>query len=133
MSLAALEQDPQLPKELQDEVMMLRRNVTLETKLIDDLLDVTSISNGKFRLDVKPISIHALLRDVVEIVGADAEIRTQKLTLDMAAHDEMVRGDPVRLHQVFWNILKNAVKFTPCGGEIWIRTYNPNPPQLPLR
>ena len=62
MSLAALEVDPHLPEDLQDEVAMLRRNVGIETKLIDDLLDVTSIANGKFRLEVKPTGIHALLR-----------------------------------------------------------------------
>jgi len=110
---------------LQDEVAMLRRNVTIETKLIDDLLDVTSIANGKFRLDVKPTSIHELLRDVAEIVGGDAEIRSQKLALERVAQDDIVSGDPVRLHQVFWNVLKNAVKFTPYRGEISIRTLNP--------
>jgi PAS domain S-box-containing protein len=125
MSLAAMEQDPQLPEELQDEVAMLRRNVGLETKLIDDLLDVTSIRNGKFRLNVRPVGIHPLLREVAEIVGGEAENRSQKLTLSLTAHDDRVGGDPVRLHQVFWNILKNAVKFTPIGGEISIRTLNP--------
>jgi PAS domain S-box-containing protein len=125
MSLAALELDPHLPEDLQDEVAMLRRNVGIETKLIDDLLDVTSIANGKFLLQVKPTSIHTLLRDVAEIVCGDVQTRSQKLTLDLEARDDTVRGDPVRLHQVFWNILKNALKFTPGGGEICIRTLNP--------
>jgi len=132
MSLAALEQDPQLPRDLQDEVAMLRRNVGIETTLIDDLLDVTSIANGKFRLDVKPLSVHALLREVAEIVGEDAAVRSQKLTLDAVAHDDTVSGDAVRLHQVLWNILKNAVKFTPCGGEIWVRTLNPTPASIAI-
>jgi hypothetical protein len=132
MSLAALELDPKLPEDLQDEVSMLRRNVAIETKLIDDLLDVTSITNGKFRLDVKPSSVHALLRDVAEIIDGDAKNKSQKLTLDLVAQDDTVRGDPVRLHQVFWNILKNAVKFTPCGGEIWIRTVNPTPAAIEI-
>jgi PAS domain S-box-containing protein len=125
MSLSALEQDPLLPEGLHDEVAMLRRNVGIEAKLIDDLLDVTSIANGKFRMDVKPVSIQALLREVVEIVGGDAELKCQKLNLEPDARDDTVGGDSVRLHQVFWNILKNAIKFTPCGGEIWIRTSNP--------
>jgi hypothetical protein len=125
MSLTALELDPHLPEDLQNEVAMLRRNVGIETKLIDDLLDVTSIANGRFLLEVKPTSIAVLLRDVVEIVGPDAKNKLQKLVLDQGAVDDMVRGDPVRLHQVFWNILKNAVKFTPCGGRISIRTWNP--------
>src|SRR5450631_619137 len=95
MSLAALELDPQLPEDLQDEVAMLRRNVGLETKLIDDLLDVTSITNGKFRLEVKPISIHSLLHDVVEIVCGEAEIRRQNLRLELTALEDTVDGDPV--------------------------------------
>lgn len=127
MSLAALEQHPHLTQDLQDEVGMLRRNIAIETALIDDLLDVTSIANGKLRVDMKPIGIHALLRDVAEIVGKDVEARCQKLTLEAGASDDTVAGDAVRLHQVFWNILKNAVKFTPCGGEVWIRTLNPRP------
>lgn len=132
MSLAVLEQDPHLPRDLHDEVAMLRRNVGIETRLIDDLLDVTSIANGKISLNVKPTGIHALLRDVVNIVGGDAKAKSQKLTLELTASDDMVSGDPVRLHQVFWNILKNAIKFTPCDGEIWIRTSNPIPAAIAI-
>ena len=125
MTLAAMEVDPRLPEDFHDDVAMLRRNIGIETKLIDDLLDVTSIANGKFRLDVKPTSMHALLREVAEILGNDGEARQQKLTLALDAKDDTVNGDPVRLHQVFWNLLKNALKFTPIAGEIWIRTSNP--------
>jgi PAS domain S-box-containing protein len=132
MSLAALELDPQLPEDLQSEVAMLRRNVSIETKLIDDLLDVTSIANGKFRLDVMPTRIHELLRDVTKMVGGDAASRCQKLTLELDAQDDTVAGDPVRLHQVFWNILKNAVKFTPHSGEIGVRTSNPTPATIAI-
>jgi PAS domain S-box-containing protein len=126
MGLAAMELDAQLPESMHDDVAMLRRNVEIETKLIDDLLDVTSITNGKFRMEVQPASIHALLRDVVEIVTGDAKGSSQKLTLELEAKEDWVHGDPIRLRQVFWNILKNALKFTPCGGEIRIRTMNPN-------
>jgi len=132
MSLAALELDPQLPEDLQDEVSMLRRNVGIETKLIDDLLDVTSIANGKFRLDVKPTSVHALLREVAEIIDGDAKSKSQKVTLELLARDDTVRGDSLRLHQVFWNILRNAVKFTPSGGEIWVGTLNPGPAAIEI-
>jgi PAS domain S-box-containing protein len=127
MSLAAMESDPHLPETLFEEVAMLRRNVGLETKLIDDLLDVTSIANGKISLSVKPMRIHPLLRHVLEIVGGEAQAKGQKLTLDLAAPQDLVSGDPVRLHQVFWNLLKNAIKFAPPDGEIWIRTLNPTP------
>jgi hypothetical protein len=125
LSLAALELDWHLPENLHDEVVMLRRNIGIETQLIDDLLDVTSITNGKFRLDVQPTGIHALLRDVIEIVGSDVDLKSQKLTLEFEAKHDAVGGDTVRLHQVFWNVVKNAIKFTPRGGEITIRTSNP--------
>lgn len=132
MGLAAIELDSHLPAQLHDDLAMIRRNVALETRLIDDLLDLTSIANGKFRLEVKPTDVHDLLRDVAQIVGGDAQARGQKLTLDLSAPDDAVAGDPVRLHQVFWNILKNAVKFTPRGGEISLRTFNPRPGTLTI-
>ncbi|MGA3066627.1 MAG: ATP-binding protein [Tepidisphaeraceae bacterium] len=126
LSLAALELDSHLPENLHDEVAMLRRNVEIETQLIDDLLDITSISNGKFRLDIQRTGIHALLRQVQEIVEGDVHLKSQKVTLDLKAQHDTVGGDPVRLHQVFWNIVKNAIKFTPRGGEITIQTSNPS-------
>ena len=125
LTLAAMERDPQMPKQFEDDIVMLRRNVGLETKLIDDLLDVTSIANGKFRLNMEPLNIHTLLASVMEIVGGDATAKSQTLNLKLAAQQHTVSGDPVRLHQVFWNILKNAIKFTPDGGTIEIITSNP--------
>ena len=127
LTLAAMELDPRLPKDLQDEVAMLRRNVGIETKLIDDLLDLTSIANGKFSLDMKPTAMHALLREVTEIVEGETLARLQRVTLELHALDDTVGGDAVRLQQVFWNIVKNAVKFAPVGGQIHIRTFNPGP------
>jgi PAS domain S-box-containing protein len=126
ITLCAMELDPRLPQDLKDDVAMLRRNIGLETRLIDDLLDVTSAASGKLILDVKPTRLHALLRDVVEIVGAEALERKQKLTLDLKAVEDTVDGDAVRLQQVFWNVLKNAIRFTPIGGEIFIRSLTPS-------
>jgi PAS domain S-box-containing protein len=127
MGLAAMDMDPDLPQDFREDLAMIRRNVAIETKLIDDLLDLTSMVNGKFRLDVKQTGIHELLREVTKIVGVDIQGKGQTLTVDLAADDDTVAGDAVRLQQVFWNILKNAVKFTPCGGEICLRTFNLKP------
>jgi PAS domain S-box-containing protein len=132
LSLAAMESDSRLPKDLQDEIAMVRRNIGMETKLIDDLLDVTSIANGKFSLDLKPTAMHALLREVIGIVEGESVARQQRVTLELQAQDDTVGGDAVRLQQVFWNVVKNAVKFAPVGGQIRIRTSNPGPAAIAI-
>ena len=113
-----------LPPELRNEIEMIRRNVELEARLIDDLLDVTRISAGKLELALEVTDAHAAVRGALDICAED--IRTKKLTpeLDLQASEYWIRADPVRLHQAFWNILNNAVKFTPSGGRITIRSRN---------
>lgn len=113
-----------LPPELRNEIEMIRRNVELEARLIDDLLDVTRISAGKLELALEVTDAHAAVRGALDICAED--IRSKKLTseLDLQASEYWIRADPVRLHQAFWNILNNAVKFTPSGGRITIRSRN---------
>jgi signal transduction histidine kinase/ActR/RegA family two-component response regulator len=127
MTLTALELDPRLPTDLRDDIAMLRRNIAIETRLIDDLLDVTSAEKGRLTLDLKPTRIHAMLQEVVEIVAAESLDRKQTVSLDLKAHDDAVGADTVRLQQVFCNVMKNAIKFTPIGGQILIRTSSPEP------
>ena len=113
-----------LPPELRNEIEMIRRNVELEARLIDDLLDVTRISAGKLELALEVTDAHAAVRGALDICAED--IRSKKLTseLDLQASEYWIRADPVRLHQAFWNVLNNAVKFTPSGGRITIRSRN---------
>lgn len=113
-----------LPGTLRDEVNAIRRNVLLEARLIDDLLDLTRISRGKIELQLEAVDVHTLLQDTVEIVAEDLGFKDLKLTTEFGAGEHHVRADSVRLHQVFWNLLNNAVKFTPAGGSITIRTSN---------
>lgn len=100
----------------------IRKNIELEARLIDDMLDLTRITRGKLTMDMKPVDIHAALHDAAGTVQADVERKGIKLTLNLTANKPVVRGDAVRLRQIFWNVLKNAVKFTPHDGRICIET-----------
>ena len=119
--------------EVRQALAVIRRNVELEARLIDDLLDITRIAKGKLQLSFEVTSVHETLRRSYEICRED--IRQKKLRFEFqleAAHD-YVNGDPARLQQVFWNLIKNAVKFTPAGGEIVVTTSNPAEDKIEIR
>jgi PAS domain S-box-containing protein len=117
-----MERDPALTPEQRDSVVMVRRNVELEARLIDDLLDLTRISRGKVELFFAPTDVHAKVRHVADICDGDLRSKRLALHLDLAARRHHVRADAARLQQVLWNLLKNAVKFTPEGGSVTVRT-----------
>jgi len=121
---------PDLSPEMQQGLKMICRNVELEARLIDDLLDLTHISRGKLQLQLRPADAHELLGDALEIVRNDIEDRHLKLSLFLDAARHEVHVDPPRLQQVFWNVFRNACKFTPEGGTISARSYNPRPNSL---
>jgi signal transduction histidine kinase/ActR/RegA family two-component response regulator len=121
-----LDEDSRTSEDQHEILELIRRNVELEARLIDDLLDLTRISNGKLRLNIETVDAHALIENVLEIVQAETDGKGMQLTLDLAAGEHFVPADSARLQQVFWNLLKNAVKFTPAGGSITVRTTNSN-------
>ncbi|MDP9003976.1 MAG: response regulator [Verrucomicrobiota bacterium] len=123
-SVLALEQEENLPEETRASLQMIRRNVELEARLIDDLLDLTRISKGKVQLSLEEVDAHVLLRSAVEICQADIDHKNLSLETALAAEKVCLEADPARLQQIFWNLLKNAVKFTPAGGRLAIRTAN---------
>lgn len=125
MGIAAMEDDARLPPSIRSDLSMMRRNIDLEVKLIDDLLDMNRVAAGKLRLHLAPTGVHDLLRHVLEICADDLESKGLTLTVDLGAEDDRVIADPARLQQVFWNLLKNSVKFTPANGTISMRTLNP--------
>jgi PAS domain S-box-containing protein len=131
MSAAALEKEPGIEPKLRRQFGMMRRNVELEARLIDDLLDLTRVSHGKLQLRVSgAVDVHSLLAHAEQIVRRDVHAKSLALRLELAADDHHIAGDAVRISQVFWNLLNNAVKFTPLGGQIIVRTSNPVVGQL---
>lgn len=118
---SALEGDLRLPADVKEDAAMIRRNVELETRLIEDLLDLTRVARGKLGLQMQPVDVIAILREAVQICEIDLNAKDLRLTLDAKGAARAVHGDPARLQQVFWNLLKNAIKFTPPGGQIHIQ------------
>ncbi len=116
--------DEPLSAEVRDSLEMIRRNVELEARLIDDLLDLTRISNAKLPVTLDVVNAHELLGNVIEICRGDIESKKLRLKTDLSATRVYLFADPARFQQIFWNLLKNAVKFTPEGGSITIRTYD---------
>jgi signal transduction histidine kinase/response regulator RpfG family c-di-GMP phosphodiesterase len=123
-SVLALEQTEDLSDETRASLQMIRRNVELEARLIDDLLDLTRISKGKVQLSLEEVDAHSLLRNALEICQADIDKKHLSLSTDFSAEKVCLEADPARLQQIFWNLIKNAVKFTPEGGRLEIRTQN---------
>jgi signal transduction histidine kinase/CheY-like chemotaxis protein len=117
-----MQQDPALPPGVRETAGMIRRNVELEARLIDDLLDLTRVSRGKLRLEMTRADVHDKIRNVVQILDSDMRAKGVRLDLVLAADRRHIRGDPARLQQVVWNLLKNAIKFTPAGGRVTIAT-----------
>ena len=120
-------------KPVKEALEVVRRNVELEARLIDDLLDITRISKGKLQLSFEPISIHEILRRAYEICRTEIEAKNLEVTFGLRAVHTYVEGDPARLQQVFWNLIKNSVKFTPEKGRISIETLNPAPDKIEVR
>ena len=123
-SVLALQDDEALRPEARTALEMIRRNVELEARLIDDLLDLTRISKGKVQLSWENVDGHALLCHAVDICRDGVESKHLTLDLQLAAENPQLHADPARLQQIFWNLLKNAIKFTPEHGKIAIRTAN---------
>ena len=122
LALGAIEKEPQLPEHLREQIAMVRRNIDLETKLIDDLLDVSRVASGKLRLRAETVRLHELLRHVTEVCAADVAEKRLEVATNFRATRDSVTGDPARLQQVFWNLLKNAIKFSDEGGPISLST-----------
>jgi CheY-like chemotaxis protein len=114
----------ELPQKFSTEINVIRRNVRLEARLIDDLLDLTRVSTGKIELHQQRLDGHSIARDALSIARSDIHRKKLIINTDFTAKDHFVFGDPVRLEQVYWNLINNAVKFTPANGEIRIQTWN---------
>jgi PAS domain S-box-containing protein len=124
MTAMALEQDVSLPRAARKSLTMIRRNVELEARLIDDLLDLTRIAQGKMELNSKEMDLHSIIERAVDICRSEYKAKSQKVRLQLSAVKHRTIGDAVRFQQAVWNLIRNAVKFTPERGSILICTAN---------
>jgi signal transduction histidine kinase/HAMP domain-containing protein len=129
-SALALENEPELPSDIHESLAMIRRNVELEARLIDDLLDLTRIDRGKVQLNFEIVDAHTLLQSALEICQPEIDRKHLKPSLNLGARKVHMRADPARLQQIFWNLINNAVKFTSTNGQITVTTSNDSGGQL---
>jgi PAS domain S-box-containing protein len=122
MTAAVRERDPALTQAIQAEMAMIRRNVELETKLIDDLLDLSRITSGKLTLQMELLDLNTAVNQVCDICLSQIQEKGIELSFDLDTRIGRVNADASRLQQVLWNVLKNAAKFTPEGGSIHVCT-----------
>jgi PAS domain S-box-containing protein len=113
-----------LPSEFADDLKIIKRNVQLQARLIDDLLDLTRITRGKLQIHLEQVDANALVRDAIDITSSAIAAKKLRLCAELGAKEHHILGDSIRLQQVFWNLINNAVKFTAPGGEIAIHTSN---------
>ena len=110
---------------------MIRRNIELESRLIDDLLDVSRIVRGRLRLDLEIVDIHQVIGRAVEICREETQIARMDVLTELRASHHHVNADYARVMQVVWNLIKNAAKFTrpeagsyphtQPGRALWLR------------
>jgi PAS domain S-box-containing protein len=121
-----------VPEAVRSDLQMIKRNVDLEARLIDDLLDLTQITKGKLHLNLQRVDVHSLATSTAQVVQHDAAAKELTVACEFAAQQHHVWADRVRLQQVLWNLLKNAVKFTGPGGSVIVRTSNTAAGQLEI-
>jgi PAS domain S-box-containing protein len=113
-----------LPPELRHAGALIRRNVAAQSRLIDDLLDLTRLSRGIVQLRKAPADLHGIAEDAVETLAHELAGKGLLVVRELAASAHTVDGDAARLRQVLINLIKNAIKFTPTGGRIAVRSWN---------
>jgi signal transduction histidine kinase len=131
-ALESLETEPMQTKATRASLAMIHRNIELETQLIDDLLDFTRITRDKMELRFAQVDVHAAVANVVEICRAEAKFKRLHVNLNLRANAHYAAADAAKLQQIVWNLLKNAIKFTPEDGEIGISSSNPSPDVLTI-
>jgi PAS domain S-box-containing protein len=129
--VSGLQENGQVPADVRPQLAMIRRNVELEARLIDDMLDLTRIARGKLELRREVADLRQVVDHALQTARADLFDKGLRLSLDLEEVDYSVWADTPRLTQVFWNLFSNAVKFTPPGGAIAVRAWREEAPAGP--
>jgi len=123
-AIASLRRAADVPPALTSSLDIIDRNVKLEARLIDDLLDVTRIAQRKLGLTLATVDAHVVVEEVVALCSEEIATAGVQLSLDLGAATHHVRGDETRLRQVVWNLLNNALHYTPREGRVTVRSAN---------
>jgi len=113
-----------IPQEFVEDVQLIKRNVKLQARLIDDLLDLTRITRGRLRIDLENCDAHIIISNAIDTASSAIAAKQLKLSTNLNAKQHHILADCIRLQQVFWNLINNAVKFTHPSGQITIHTFN---------
>jgi len=120
--LSSLRENAALPPAIAEDLETVRRNIELEARLIDDLLDLTRITRGKLELRCERVRLHRMIEDATSACLPELQAKHLNLVRDVANETATILADSARITQILWNLLKNAIKFTPEGGTITIRS-----------
>ena len=112
--------DPANTEDMEAGLTTIERNARAQNAIIEDLLDMSRIVSGKVRLDVQPLDLDQVVKSAVESMRPAADAKSIRLQALIDPEARMISGDPNRLQQVFWNLLTNAIKFTPKGGKVQV-------------
>jgi PAS domain S-box-containing protein len=115
MAASVLREDPRFPESYRDDMELIHRNVDLEARLIDDLLDLTRIVRGKLELNMQVVDLCQALCHAATTCDPEARSKGLRIVVERSTAPLLIRGDAARLQQIFWNLIKNAVKFTDSG------------------
>ena len=107
-------------EDLSEGLRTIERNARAQTRIIEDLLDMSRIISGKIRLDVQRLDLAGVVQAAVDTMRHAADAKAIRLQAVIDPNAASVSGDPGRLHQVFWNLISNAIKFTPKGGRVQV-------------
>ena len=129
-TLSSWEASNALPATLRSDLQRLRRNVELEARLIDDLLDLTRIENGKLSLEKEPVDVHNLIQSAAALFREEVQAKGLRLHAQLDAKNSWLEADPARLQQILLNLIGNAMKFSREGGTVEIVTSNPQGGEL---
>lgn len=117
--------NPEIPAKTRAQFETILKNVEVEARLIDDLLDLSQVNHGKLKLNTQIMDAHTVLQEALKTVQGQIAEKQIHITSHLNAEQHFISADAVRLQQIFWNVLKNAVKFTSKGGKISIETSSP--------
>lgn len=123
-TISMLLQDQVLPAKLRENLAMMRRNIEIQSRMINDLLDLSRIRSNRLQLELDVADLNEILLRALEVCRSQKKFAEVTVETCLEATEHHVRADADRLQQVFWNLIQNSMKFTPSGGKITVRTRN---------